>query len=108
MSKKQEPDYPKAQTLIEKKVLKPEEFKRQMSERDRSRYEEQPNGTYRCRKCKTVILAARVAHPIWDGPFPMSGSGRCLYVNVPYCPNCEQKPDSRGLPIAPKGSYHNP
>jgi len=36
---------------------------------------------------------------IWDGPFPMSGSGRCHYESVPYCPKCEEKPNIHGSPI---------
>lgn len=50
-------------------------------------------------KCGTEIEGATVAHPIWDGPFPMSGSGRCHYETIPYCPKCETKPDFRGAPI---------
>ena len=50
-------------------------------------------------KCGTEIMGARVAHPIWDGPFPMSGSGRCHYETVPYCPNCETEPNFHGSPI---------
>jgi hypothetical protein len=58
--------------------------------------------------CGTEILSKRVAHPIWDGPFPCSGSGQCEYETVPYCPKCEEEPSSSGAPITPKGSYHNP
>jgi len=67
-----------------------------------------PDFTYACWDCGEGILAAQVIHPIWDGPFPLSGSGRCSTENVPYCPKCELKPSSRGTPISPKGSYHNP
>lgn len=58
--------------------------------------------------CGTKILCINVAHPIWDGPFPCSGSGQCEYEIVPYCPKCEEEPSSSGAPITPKGSYHNP
>lgn len=58
--------------------------------------------------CGTEIMSVRVAHPIWDGPFPCSGSGQCHYEITPYCPKCEEEPSSRGSPITPKGSYHNP
>jgi len=58
--------------------------------------------------CGTEIMGAEVAHPIWDGPFPCSGSGQCHYETVPYCPKCEEKPSYSGSPITPKGSYHNP
>lgn len=54
-----------------------------------------------CCQCGSVIMAERVAHPIWDGPFPMSGSGECYYEPVPYCPNCETKPSFHGTPVRP-------
>ncbi|MBA7558665.1 hypothetical protein ES708_00271 [subsurface metagenome] len=50
-------------------------------------------------KCGTEIMGARVAHPIWDGPFPCSGSGQCSYETVPYCPKCETEPGFHGAPI---------
>lgn len=49
--------------------------------------------------CGEIVRAAQVAHPIWDSPFPCSGSGRCQYETVPYCPKCEEKPDYHGSPI---------
>ncbi|MBN2420840.1 hypothetical protein JXB27_01020 [Candidatus Woesearchaeota archaeon] len=54
---------------------------------------------YKCATCDSDIKGATVAHPIWDGPFPMSGSGQCHYEQVPYCPKCEQIPSSSGTPI---------
>ena len=56
-------------------------------------------GGYQCIQCDSEIQAGRVAHPIWDGPFPMSGSGRCHYEEVPYCPKCEKEPNFDGTPI---------
>ena len=50
-------------------------------------------------KCGIEILAVSRAHPIWDGPFPCSGSGQCHYEQVPYCSKCEEKPSSSGAPI---------
>ena len=52
-----------------------------------------------CVKCGATIMAETVARPIWDGPFPCSGSGQCEYEDVPYCPNCEKKPSFYGRPI---------
>ena len=49
--------------------------------------------------CGTEILAAQVAHAVWDGPFPLSGSGRVHYETVPYCPHCEEEPNFHGTPI---------
>lgn len=54
---------------------------------------------YKCVQCNSVIIAKRVAHPIWDGPFPMSGSGRCHYEDAPYCPKCEKETEFHGVPI---------
>lgn len=58
--------------------------------------------------CGTEILGKKVAHPVWDGPFPLSGTGQVKYETVPYCPKCEEEPALNGAPITPKGSYHNP
>ncbi|MBI3334778.1 hypothetical protein HYZ97_04800 [Candidatus Pacearchaeota archaeon] len=55
--------------------------------------------TCECTNCKGKIVSKTVAHAIWDGPFPMSGSGRCHYENVPYCPQCEKEPPFHGSPI---------
>jgi len=77
-------------------------------EKDFGKYIKQPDGSYICRKCGGKIQRAVVSHPIWDSPLPLSGSGRCLTEEVLYCPNCEEKPNSFGGPISPKGSYHNP
>ncbi len=97
------------QTPIGKeKVLKPEELIKQVKNRDTSKYVWQLDGTYKCRDCDENILTTRIAYSVWDGPFPMSGSGRCVYEVVRYCPKCEQEPDCHGSPVAPKGSYHNP
>jgi hypothetical protein len=67
-----------------------------------------PRTCYTCKDCGANILGAQVAHSVWDGPFPCSGSGQVEYETVPYCPNCETKPGFHGSPITPKGSYHNP
>lgn len=57
------------------------------------------NGGYECTSCGSEIIAGKVAHPIWDGPFPLSGSGKCHYEEVPYCPKCEKEPNPSGSPI---------
>ena len=54
---------------------------------------------YACATCNSDIQGATVAHPIWDGPFPYSGSGRVYNEVVPYCPKCETKPSFSGTPI---------
>ena len=44
-------------------------------------------------------MGAQVAHPIRDGIFPLSGSGKCKYEFVPYCPKCETEPSFHGSPV---------
>jgi hypothetical protein len=57
------------------------------------------NGDYLCKSCGTEILGIEVIFPIWDGPFPMSGSGKTFRQSFPYCPHCESKPEIKGDPI---------
>lgn len=92
-------------------ILMPEGSKRQAGqtgiEAD-NEYALQEDGSYTCKTCGSVIMAAKVAHPVWDGPFPMSGSGKCIYEEVPYCPKCEKRPECSGSLVTPKGGFHNP
>ncbi len=55
---------------------------------------------YECAQCESKILATSIAHPIWDGPFPCSGSGQVHNEQVPYCPKCESVPNHTGIPIS--------
>lgn len=55
-----------------------------------------------CNKCGEEIMTSEVAHTMRDGLFPFSGSGRVRREPVPYCPNCEKKPDFRGKPVMEK------
>lgn len=57
------------------------------------------DGYYICTNCWGNIVVIKVAHPIWDGPLPRSGLGKCHYEIVPYCPNCEEEPNFHGKPI---------
>ncbi len=63
------------------------------------------NQEYVCNSRDSEILGATVAHPIHDGPFPLSGSGKCEYETVPYCPKCEQRPSFHGSPITVKFAF---
>ena len=54
---------------------------------------------YVCNNCSSKIEGAEVRHPVWDGPFSCSGSGKVKIEIIPYCPKCEQKPNSQGNPI---------
>jgi len=97
------------QTLFgEKTVITPEEIKKQIDEKDMSKYVKQEDGDYKCRDCNETILAVRIVRPIWNGPFSLSGSRRCSYETVLYCPKCDRKPNFHGSPITPKGNYRNP
>ncbi len=58
------------------------------------------NQTYECNDCGSEIAGTTVAHSVWDGPFPGSGSGRVQNETIPYCPKCEDKPDFHGSPIS--------
>ncbi len=64
--------------------------------------DKQGNQTYECAQCSGEIKGARVVHPIWDGPFPCSGSGKCHYETVPYCPKCEEQPSGAPISIGSK------
>ena len=55
-----------------------------------------------CITCGADIMAAKVAHTVRDGLFAFSGSGEVRYEDVPYCPNCEEKPSFHGKPINPR------
>ncbi|GAF96602.1 unnamed protein product [marine sediment metagenome] len=59
---------------IKMTVLRSEELEAQMTHREK-KYVKQPDGSYKCRKCGSTIQSISVSHPIWDGPFAMSGSG---------------------------------
>ena len=55
---------------------------------------------YKCKGCDAVIMSARVAHPIYLREMPpRHGFGRCAYEQVPYCPNCDEKPNFDGEPV---------
>ncbi len=56
-------------------------------------------GGYVCVDCNSEILGGTIAHPIHDGPFPLSGSGKCHYEKEPYCPSCETEPNCSGMSI---------
>lgn len=51
-----------------------------------------------CRKCGAAIIGATVLHPIFmrDTENQTGDYKRDL---IPYCPNCDREPNSKGLPI---------
>ena len=59
------------------------------------------DGYYKCKTCSSDILSVVVIFSIHDGPFPMSGSGKTITQEFPYCPKCETRPEFRGSPIKP-------
>ncbi len=93
--------------LGEVTVLTVQELNAQMRHREQ-KYIRRVDGSYECPKCGSTVLEAPVVHPCWDGPFAMSGRGKCVHEDRPYCPKCGERPGYRGCPVAPKGSYHNP
>lgn len=54
-------------------------------------YERNGSG-WNCKTCGSTIAASIKYVPVWDGPFPCSGSGEVESYQLPYCPNCEVKP----------------
>ena len=58
---------------------------------DFNNYERRDAG-WICKTCGSTIAASIKYVPVWDGPFPCSGSGRVESYQLPYCPNCEFKP----------------
>lgn len=53
-------------------------------------YKGKPGHDFICCKCREGIVVATVAHTIWDGNFPLSGSGRVQNEYVPYYKKCEE------------------
>ncbi|NOQ56137.1 MAG: hypothetical protein GQ477_05030 [Nanohaloarchaea archaeon] len=62
---------------------------------------EDENGLhYECTECGELIMAIDMAHSKWITSF--GGLGNCERETIPYCPNCETKPEYNGNPIMPK------
>ena len=55
-------------------------------------------GGWKCKDCGSDILVAQVAHPVWIHGFA-GGGGEFKYDTLPYCPNCEKKPNFNGSPV---------
>lgn len=53
---------------------------------------------WKCKDCEADILGAQVARPVWIRGFA-GGGGECRYDTLPYCPNCEKKPNFHGAPV---------
>ena len=51
-----------------------------------------------CQRCQGEVLTAMVAYPLQIKGSGGVGHGKCLYVDTPYCPNCEQIP-MEGRPL---------
>jgi len=64
-------------------VLRVKELEAQMVYREK-KYIRQTDGSYECPTCGSTIQSISVSHPIWDGPFAMSGSGRVFNESSPY------------------------
>lgn len=55
---------------------------------------------YKCKDCGVAILFGEVSHPVHMREMPGTGFGECEQESVPYCPNCDHKPNFRGAPIS--------
>lgn len=55
-------------------------------------YYERRGQQWLCKTCGSEIKAVIRYAPVWDGPFPCSGSGEVETHQEPYCPTCEVKP----------------
>lgn len=60
-----------------------------------------PSEDYTCGTCGAKILAVTIIHSIHGRPEVLAGSGRVVKEYVPYCPNCEEKPNFTGSFITP-------
>jgi hypothetical protein len=49
--------------------------------------------------CGTQVQGVNVAMSVWyrSGPGPCAGTGEVVNRTVPYCPTCEDKPNSTGV-----------
>ncbi|HDZ54553.1 MAG TPA: hypothetical protein ENI19_02240 [Candidatus Nealsonbacteria bacterium] len=86
------------------RTLTPDELEIMRFVRDKNqleRYISQPDGSYKCR-CGKIILAVHVIYPILDELLPIIGIDNHLCEEVPYCPNCEERPKSYGPLIDPR------
>ncbi len=54
-----------------------------------------------CLKCGTPAERAEVEHKINHSRLVLPGTEKSSYENVPYCPACERKPDTKGTAIGP-------
>ena len=68
-------------------------FHKKISQKHAYRFEGED---FICTKCGSEILVAEISHPIHDGPFPLSGSGKVLNEKMPFCPKCEEIPSTNG------------
>lgn len=56
------------------------------------KFYEQREGKWFCKTCQGVIAAVNRHVSVWDGPGPCAGSGEVDTFQLPYCPNCEERP----------------
>lgn len=77
---------------------KPESEKRDLGNMDNYVPVQDGDG-YTCKDCGATVLAGKIAHPVWIKGFTGAGTGECKYETVPYCPNCDKKPNFSGAPV---------
>lgn len=68
------------------------EFLRRVQERE-ANYNH-IDDTWYCKRCGAVIQAIRKPVPLHEGYSLFgnkhAGSGKCQWIQIPYCPNCEE------------------
>jgi len=77
-----------------------EEWNRRVAEIEakvRENYAETEDG-FVCKRCGAEILAVEELHPKWMEGIN-GGPGDVLKFYVPYCPNCEPRPEVDRTPI---------
>ena len=62
-------------------------------------YKSKDNNDWNCASCGSEIVGASVSHSLHDPNFTCAGGGSVITEFVPYCPNCEKKPNPNGSPV---------
>ncbi len=52
-----------------------------------------------CKQCGAKVFSVQVSHPVHIVGLDGGGYGDCKYEEVPYCPNCDKKPNPQGVPV---------
>src|SRR5262245_55035828 len=65
-------------------------------------------GRFKCTKCQTAILRCSVYYSLHASDFPgCAGPGHVIVVPIPYCPQCETRPEENGCIHIPYREIHS-